>query len=90
MRAIHAYLAIWLAGRLLALASLVLITVPILEGYVSQVTSTATGAHAHNNTITILTVAGIGLAFQGGGLLTWIISLYRKRSRGTPRPAPRG
>jgi hypothetical protein len=83
MRGIHAYLAIWLGGRLLALASLALVTLPVLAGYVTQVTNTATGANPHNNTIDILTIAAIGLAFQGGGLLTWIISLYRKRSKAT-------
>jgi hypothetical protein len=80
MRAIHAYLVLWLAGRLLALASLALITIPVLAGYITQITSTTAGAHAHHNTIDILTIAGIGLAIQGGGVLTWIISLYRKRN----------
>lgn len=81
MRAIRAYSVVWLGGRVLALGSLALITLPVLAGYGVELGRAATGANSGYGTADILIAAGLGVAIQGGGLLAWITSLIRRRTR---------
>jgi hypothetical protein len=69
------------AGRLLALASLVLITVPVLAAYAADIAAVATGAHARQGALVIVLATGVGLAVQGGSLLAWIVGLGRTALR---------
>jgi putative peptide zinc metalloprotease protein len=81
MRAIRAYSTVWLGGRAVALASLVLITLPVLEGYGVELARAATGSRSSFSTVDLLTLASLGLVLQGGGLFLWIRSLYRGRTQ---------
>jgi hypothetical protein len=81
MRAVRAYSFIWLAGRALALSSLVLITVPVLAGYGAEIARAATGGHSSYSTVDLLTLAIIGPLVQGAGLVMWIRSLHRGRTQ---------
>ena len=81
LRAIRAYSVVWLGGRAVALASLVLITVPVLAGYIAELAGTARGDHSSLSTVDLLTLAYLGLAVQGAGLFLWIRSLYRGRTQ---------
>jgi putative peptide zinc metalloprotease protein len=77
MRAIRAYTLVWVGGRLLALAWLVLITIPVLAAF----TIDLTGAHTHDGTLDFVLAAGVGVAFQASGLLAWVVSLCRSALR---------
>jgi hypothetical protein len=81
MRAVRAYSVVWLVGRALAVASLVLITLPVLEGYGAQLARAASGEPGSYDTADLLTVAGFGLVVQGAGLVVWIRSLHRGRTQ---------
>jgi len=81
MRAIRAYSVVWLAGRAVALASLMLITVPVLEGYATQVAGAVNGAHSGFDTADLVFLAVFGFGLQGAGLVLWIRSLYQNRTR---------
>jgi hypothetical protein len=79
MRAVRAYSFVWLIGRALALSSLVLVTLPVLAGYGTELARAATGGHSSYSTFDVLTLAIFGLVIQGGGLVVWIRSLHRGR-----------
>jgi putative peptide zinc metalloprotease protein len=81
MRAVRAYSVIWLAGRALALASLILVVLPVLRGYGVQLARAATGGHSNYDTVDLLTLAALAFGVQGGGLIVWIRSLYRSQSQ---------
>lgn len=80
MRAVRAYAVVWLVGRALAFASLILVTVPVLAGYGAELVRAATGGHSSYDTVDLLALAIIALGVQGGGLFVWIRSLYRGRT----------
>jgi putative peptide zinc metalloprotease protein len=81
MRAVRAYSVVWLAGRTVAFASLVLVTVPVLAGYGAELAHLATGRHSSYSMVDAITLAILGIGVQGGGLFVWIRSLHRGRTR---------
>lgn len=81
MRTIRAYSVIWLVGRLLALASLIFIALPVLGGYGGEIARTVTGGHPSYSTLDLLTVAVLAFGLEGGGLVVWIAGLYRARKQ---------
>lgn len=82
MRAVRAFSGVWLAGRALALASLIFVTLPVLVGYVSALVAAAEGNQPGSyNTIDLLTLAFIAFGVQGVGLFVWIRSLHRRRTQ---------
>jgi hypothetical protein len=81
MRVIRAYSLVWLAGRAVALGSLVLLTLPVLGRYLTETARVLTGGRSRYGIVDILTIAVLGLGFEGAGLYMWIRSLYRARVR---------
>ncbi|HEV7808673.1 MAG TPA: site-2 protease family protein [Solirubrobacteraceae bacterium] len=79
MRAVRAYSVVWLAGRVLAFASLFLITLPVLAGYGTEIARATTGGDSSYGTVDLLTLAIVGFGVQGAGLFVWIRSLLRGR-----------
>jgi putative peptide zinc metalloprotease protein len=80
MRSVRAYAAVWLVGRALAFASLLLVTLPVLAGYGAELARAAAGQSTYD-TVDLVAVAIVGLGVQGAGLVVWIRSLYRGRTR---------
>jgi hypothetical protein len=78
-RVIRCYALVWLTGR--ALASLLLISVPILWGYGVEIEAILSGSRPPSSytVIDALTWGLIAVAIQGGGVLLWVRSLYRSR-----------
>ena len=72
MRAVRGYAWVWIAGRVLAVASLVLITVPVGRAYIADVTS------GQQSPAAMLLGAGVGLLFWGGGLAAFTLGLIRR------------
>jgi hypothetical protein len=85
MRAVRAYSVVWLSGRMLALASLILVVLPVLRGYGAQLARTATGGHSSYDTVDLLTLAVVAFGLQGAGLILWIRSLYQARAQRSTR-----
>ncbi|HWH10621.1 MAG TPA: hypothetical protein VG165_05805 [Solirubrobacteraceae bacterium] len=81
MRAIRAYSVLWLTGRVLAFASLVLVTLPVLGGYGAELFSAARTGHASYSAVDVVTLAILGLGVQGAGLFVWIRGLRRGRAQ---------
>lgn len=81
MRAVRAYSVVWLAGRVLAFASLVLITLPVLAGYGAELAQAATGGQSSYGAVDLVTLAILGIGVQVGGLFVWIRSLHRGRTQ---------
>ncbi|MDX6718870.1 MAG: putative peptide zinc metalloprotease protein [Solirubrobacteraceae bacterium] len=81
MRAVRAYSVVWVVGRVVALASLVLVTLPVLTGYGAEVFRAVSGGHSSYDTADLLTLAVLGLTVQGAGLVVWIRSLHRGRTQ---------
>jgi hypothetical protein len=81
-RVIRAYSIVWLAGRALAFASLILITLPILWGYGRELAQLFFGGSGNLYVLadafiwTMLT-----LATPVGGLFLWLRQLYRSTYR---------
>jgi len=82
-RAIRAYAVVWLAGRAVALASLGLITLPVIKGYLSEVTRALSGRHSSLTVIDVVALACLGLSFQAAGFFLWTRTLYRGRTQRT-------
>jgi hypothetical protein len=84
-RAIRAYSIIWLAGRVLALSSLVFITLPVLAGYVAGVVRLLSGARTSYGLADVVVLTTIGIGVPAAGLYLWTRSLYlgAKRRRTT-------
>jgi hypothetical protein len=81
MRAVRAYSFIWLAGRALALWSLVLITLPVLAGYGAELARAVTGGHSSYSAVDLLALAILVIGIQVAGLAVWIRSLHRGRTQ---------
>lgn len=82
MRAVRAFSGLWLAGRLLALASLLFVTLPVLAGYVAEIIRAAQGSQpSRYSTFDLLTLTLIAFGVQGGGLFLWIRSLHRRQTQ---------
>jgi hypothetical protein len=81
MRAVRAYSVVWLVGRVAALASLMLVTLPVLAGYGAEVLRAVSGSRSSYDTVDLLTIAVLGLGVQGAGLVVWIRSLLRGRTQ---------
>jgi len=81
MRAVRVYSVIWLGGRVLAFTALILITLPVLVGYGSEVVDAATGGDSSYGALDLLTLAVLGIGVQGAGLVMWIRSLHRGRTQ---------
>lgn len=84
-RAIRAYSIIWLAGRVLAMTSLVFITLPVFGAYVAGVVRLLSGARTSYGAVDVVVLGAIGIGVPAGGLYLWIRSLYLdvKRRRTT-------
>ncbi|MGH2941232.1 MAG: hypothetical protein ACRDLN_00435 [Solirubrobacteraceae bacterium] len=79
MRAVRGYAVVWVVGRALAIASLILITIPVLVGYGGELARSATGDDSSYGTVDLLTVAILALVVEGAGFMFWIRSLHRGR-----------
>jgi putative peptide zinc metalloprotease protein len=77
MRAVRAYAVVWLAGRALAVATLVFISVPLLAQYAVEILRGVEGHDTEYGTVDLVVIAVVGIAVQGAGLVLWIRSLYR-------------
>lgn len=78
-RVIRAYAVVWVVGRLLALASLFLITLPVLAGYCRIVAASLRGADGGAASAGDLTWIVFALGLQGAGLVLWARGLTRAR-----------
>ena len=78
-RVIRAYAVVWVVGRLLALASLFLITLPVLAGYCRIVAASLRAAAPAAASAGDLTWIVFGLGLQGAGLVLWARGLARAR-----------
>jgi putative peptide zinc metalloprotease protein len=81
MRVIHGYSVIWVAGRLLAIASLLLVSLPLGLKYCREMSATLTAGYSHGlypflDTL-FLTVFSVGTAAAGAYL--WIASMVKQR-----------
>jgi hypothetical protein len=79
MRAVRGYAVVWLVGRTLAIASLILITIPVLAAYGGELARSATGGDSSYGTVDLVTVATLALVVEGAGFIFWIRSLHRGR-----------
>jgi len=77
MRVVRSYSVVWLAGRALALASLVFVTAPVLSRYGAETIRFLIGGHSQYGVVDILTIAVVALGLQGAGLVAWTRGLYR-------------
>jgi hypothetical protein len=84
-RAVRGFAVVWLVGRLGALATLVFVTLPVLEGYAAGIVRAVTGARSGYGTVDLLILAAVGLGMQGAGLFLWIRSLARGRTQRSTR-----
>jgi hypothetical protein len=82
LRAIRAYTVVWIAGRLLALASLVFVMAPVLAGYGAEILRTVTGGHPRYDTADILAIVVTVFGVQGAGFVLWIRGLYQSKAKG--------
>ncbi len=80
MRVVRLYSLIWVAGRMLALASLIFVTIPVLGRYGAETVRFVTGGHSKYGAIDILTIVVLALGLQGAGLVAWIRGLNRART----------
>jgi hypothetical protein len=78
-RVIRAYAVVWVAGRLLALASLLLITLPVLVAYCQIVAATLLGGDGGTAGAGDLTWIVFAVGLQGAGLVLWARGLTRAR-----------
>jgi hypothetical protein len=78
-RVIRAYAVVWVVGRLLALASLLLITLPVLAGYCGIVAASLLGFAGGAASAGDLTWIVFALGLQGAGLVLWARGLTRAR-----------
>lgn len=81
MRAVRGYAVVWLGGRALAFASLIFISLPLLAQYAVQIVHGLEGRASGYGTVDLMTLAIVGLAVQGTGLVLWIRSLHRGRTQ---------
>jgi hypothetical protein len=81
MRTIGAYSVVWLGGRAIAFAALILITLPVLAGYATEIADKLTGGPSNYGAIDLATLAVLGIGVQGAGLVVWIRSLLRRRTQ---------
>ena len=82
LRSIRAYTVMWLAGRLLAVASLFFVMLPVLAGYGAEIVRTMTGGHPSYDAADVLTIVVIVFGVQGAGFVLWIRALYQSRTEG--------
>jgi hypothetical protein len=82
LRSIRAYTVIWLAGRLLAIASLFFVMLPVLAGYGAEIVRTVTGGHPSYDAADVLTIVVIVFGVQGAGFVLWIRALYQSKTEG--------
>jgi hypothetical protein len=81
-RVIRAYSIVWLVGRALAFATLILITLPILWGYGRELAQLFFGGSGNLYALADATVwAALTLAAPVGGLFLWLRQLYRSSYR---------
>jgi putative peptide zinc metalloprotease protein len=81
-RAIRAYAAVWLGGRVIALYSLAFAALPVLAGYGTEIVRTVAGDHPSYSLADLVTVALLVFGMQAAGLVLWIRSLYLSRTKG--------
>ena len=79
MRVVRGYAVVWFVGRVVALASLVALTLPFLGRYLAETAHVLTGRQSPYGIVDILTVTLAGPALEVLGLFLWIRSLYRAR-----------
>ncbi len=85
LRSIRAYTLVWLAGRLLALASLIFVMLPVLAGYGAEIVRTATGGYPRYDAADMVTIVVIVFGVQGAGFVLWIRALYQSKTEGALR-----
>jgi putative peptide zinc metalloprotease protein len=79
LRAVRAFAVVWLVGRGLAFASLILITLPVLYGYATEIVLGLTGGRSSFDAFDLVLLAAVGLGTQGAGVIVWIRSLHQGR-----------
>ena len=77
MRVIRWYSGIWFLGRFFAISVFATAGIPVLWGYVYQVILLVTGGHTRFGSIDFITVAVLTLSLDGGGLVMWVVNMYR-------------
>ncbi len=80
-RAIRIYAGVWAIGRAAAVASLALVTVPVLGGYAEQVGRALAGAHSDYDFIDLATLATLSCGPVLAGLLLWLRGLHQTTGR---------
>jgi putative peptide zinc metalloprotease protein len=88
---IRVYSLFWLFGRVLALALLFLIGVPLIYGYAKQAGLFLTGGKTHYNLVDFLTIVAVTAIFNVGGFFLWLrhpVTAIAGRLRGTRRESP--
>jgi putative peptide zinc metalloprotease protein len=77
LRAVRSYSIVWLAGRALAVWSLLFVTLPVLAGYATGLVRVLAGTRTNYSAADVAVLATLGLGVPLAGLFLWIRSLYR-------------
>jgi hypothetical protein len=82
MRAVRAYAGFWLAGRLVALAVLFTVTLPVLAAYLVRIAADLAAGPAGGLAAYVesLVLALVSITFTAAGFLLWFRSWRRDRS----------
>ncbi|MGN9913449.1 hypothetical protein ACTMTJ_38520 [Phytohabitans sp. LJ34] len=77
MRIIRRYALLWFFGRVVSIASYVLILLPVMWGYAYQFILLLTGKETQFSSFDFATVGILVLLINGGGLMMWLRGMYR-------------
>jgi len=78
MRIVRVFAWVWVIGRFFAIGTFAVAGLPLLWGYLYQVILLVTGQHSAFGSFDAVTVVLVGFAIDGGGLVMWLRSMYRR------------
>lgn len=78
MRVIRWYSLVWLAGRVIAFASLLFITFPILWRYVRGIAPMLVGDRSTYGVLDAVIFGVLGIGLAGTGMTMWVRSIFQK------------
>ena len=78
MRMVRGFAVFWLTGRLMFLGLLFTVALPLLWNYLEQVGRWVVGGNSRFSTFDFATVVILAFLIDGGGLVLWLRSLYRR------------